>query len=115
MELLLLLVNAAACGAISLALLWAILSPRVHDGVVIKVGLICMALGFGAIAVRLLGDQGSSQEFAVLKALAVVNAGIAIVIVGYVLRKVRRQHPVRRSTDWGELDTQPHQERGVES
>ena len=51
MDLLLSWVNAAACGLISLALVGAILSPKVHDGVVIKVGLICLAAGFGAIAV----------------------------------------------------------------
>ena len=38
--------NATAAAALAVALGWAVLSHRVRDGVVIKLGLICMALGF---------------------------------------------------------------------
>lgn len=108
MDLLISWVNAAACGLLSLALLGAILSPKVHDGIVIKVGLICMCAGFGAIALHLLDGIGPDEVMGFERALLLVNAGVAVVIVGYLLRKARLHHPVRRSTDWASLmDTRP--------
>lgn len=108
MDLLLSWVNAAACGLISIALIGAILSPKVHDGVVIKIGLICLAAGFGAIALRLLDGVNPDEVVGLERALLLVNAGIAVVIVGYLMRKARKHHPVRRSTDWAQLmDTRP--------
>jgi len=101
-------INAAACGLISVALIGAILSPKVHDGVVIKIGLICLAAGFGAIALRLIDGIGPDEVVGLERSLLLVNAGIAVVIVGYLMRKARRHHPVRRSTDWAQLmDTRP--------
>ncbi len=111
MDLLLSWVNAAACGLISLALVGAILSPKVHDGIVIKVGLICLAAGFGAIALRLVDGVGPDDVIGLERALLLVNAGIAVVIVGYLMRKALR-HPVRRSSDWAQLmDTRPMENR----
>ena len=108
MDLLLSWINAAACGLISLALVGAILSPKVHDGVVIKVGLICMAAGFGAMALRLVDGGGPDQALGIERALLLINAGVAVVIFGYLMRKARVHHPVRRSTDWAQLmDTRP--------
>lgn len=112
MDLLLSLSNAAACGLISLALIGAILSPKVHDGVVIKVGLICMAAGFGAMALRLWDGVGPDEVLGIERALLLINAGVAVVIVGYLMRKAKVHHPVRRSTDWAQLmDTRPMEER----
>lgn len=108
MDLLISWVNAAACGLFSLALLGAILSPKVHDGIVIKTGLICLCAGFGAVALRLLDGVGPDKVVGFERALLLVNAGIAVVIVGYLLRNARKHHPVRRSTDWASLmDTRP--------
>lgn len=109
MDVVLSLINAFACGLIALALIGAVLSPRVHDGVVIKLGLISMALGFGAIALRMADEllRGDGIE----RALALINGGIAVVILGYLLRRARAGHPVRRMTDWGDLDTQPLEDR----
>jgi len=95
MDILFLWLNAAACGLISVAIIGAVISPRVHDGVVIKVGLICMAVGFGAISLQLL-----ECVEALTRPLMLVNSGIAIVIVGYLMRKARARHPVRRTSDW---------------
>lgn len=108
MDLLFSWLNAAACGLISLALIGAILSPKVHDGIVIKIGLICLAAGFGAIALRLIDGVGPDEVVGLERALLLVNAGIAVVIVGYLMRRARVHHPVRRSTDWAQLmDTRP--------
>lgn len=100
MEFLLSLINAAACGLISVALIGAILSPRVHDGIVVKIGLISMAIGFGAIALRLLEGVKADEIAGLERALLLVNSGLAVVIIGYVMRKIRVHHPVRRIEDW---------------
>ena len=99
-------VNAGAFGLICFALLGAILSPRVHDGVVVKIGLICMALGFGAIALQLWRGIEANDLLSLERALLLVNAGLAVVIIGYLWRKAKVHHPVRRSTDWADLDAQ---------
>lgn len=102
MNLLLWVATVLASGLISLVLVWAILSPRVRDGIVIKAGLICMAMGFGAVAAINLTDHQSAHALA--RAQALISSGIAVVILGYLLRRVREGHPVRRETDWADLD-----------
>lgn len=99
MDAVLALINAASSGLIALALIAAIVSTRVHDGVVIKVGLIGMALGFGSIALRLLDGLTNSDAAGLAKSLVLINAGIAVAIVGYLLRRVRAGHQVRRASD----------------
>lgn len=100
-------INALASGLISLALLGAILSKRVHDGVIIKVGLICLMAGFGAIALMMVGGIMPHHILGLERALLLINAGIAVVILGYLLRKAKLHHQVRRASDWSALDTQP--------
>lgn len=93
--------NIGACGLISLALIGAILSPRVHDGIVIKIGLISLASGFGAMALRLAAQEPAGDIAGVLRALLLINSGITVVIIGYLLRI--SQHPGCVATDWGDL------------
>ena len=108
MDMALSLINAFACGVISLALIGAVLSPRVHDGVVIKVGLISMALGFGSIALILFEGITSEKVIVIERALLLINAGVTVVILGYLWRKAKLHHPVRRSTDFTNFgDTLP--------
>ncbi len=113
METLLSWINASACGLISLALVGAIISPRVHDGVVIKAGLICLALGFGAMALLLLNpDMLGYRALGMERALMLVNAGIAAVIVGYLMRKAKHRCRVTGSTDWADLIEPSHKDKG---
>lgn len=100
MEFLLSWINGAACALISMALIGAILSPRVHDGIVVKIGLISMATGFVAIALRLFEGINADEVVGLERALLLVNSGLAVVIIGYIMRKARAHHPVRRIEDW---------------
>lgn len=101
MDTLLALINAASCGLIALALLGVILSNRVHDGIVIKVGLICISLGFGSIALRFWSYETHATMIGLARSLVLVNGGIAVVILGYLLRRVmaKKRH-FRRAEDW---------------
>lgn len=107
MDTLLSLINAAGSGIIALALLGAILNPRVHDGIVIKFGLGVMMFGFGSIALRMLDGLGPDDAEGLARSILLLNSGIAVVIIGYLTRRVRAHHPVRRTTDWAEIDTRP--------
>lgn len=100
MDILLTLANATACGMIFFALVGAILSPRVHDGIVIKAGLICMALGFGSIMLSLADGSAIGDGQRLVRALLLIHAGIAVVILGYIHRSHRENHPLRRKPDW---------------
>lgn len=92
------LLNAAACGLIALVLIFAVLHPRVQDGIVVKVGLISMALGFGSISVWSLDGlaEGDAQHMA--RSTLMISAGAFVVLAGYVIRNLR--HPARRLSDW---------------
>lgn len=104
MDFLLSLSNAAISGLLAVILGAMVLSPRVHDGIVIKSGLITMALGFGAIALTFIdgSSDGDGQRFA--RALLLVNAGVGVVVAGYLWRAHRSGHAHRRRTDFAELE-----------
>jgi len=105
------IVNAACCALISLVILGAILSPRVHDGIVIKIGLIGLAAGFGAIALLMWEGPSPTQVRGIERALLLINSGIAVVIVGFLWRRAVTHHPVRRTSDWADFDTNQTAER----
>lgn len=104
MDLILSLSNAAVCGVLSLLLMGMVLSNRVRDGIVIKAGLIAMALGFGAVALCFVDGSAMGDGMRLAPAILLVNIGIAVVIVGYLWRAYRAGHPLVRRTDWAPLD-----------
>lgn len=108
------LMNAAASGLITVALFVGVLNPRIRDGIIVKAGLISMAIGFGSIAVRLLDGLGSNEGVGLARAVLLINAGIAVVIVGYVVRVSREGQSQRRVTDWTDLDTRPLEPRPLD-
>jgi len=92
------ILNAAACGLIALAMIVAVLHPRVQDGIVVKVGLISMTLGFGSIAVRMFDGIGENEAAYLARSILMIAAGAFVVLAGYILRNLR--HPARRLSDW---------------
>lgn len=100
------LFNAVACACITMALIGAVLSPKVHDGIVIKVGLSSMALGFGSLALRMFDITSPVDLSGLARSLLLINAGIAVVIVGYLVRHAKAGHSMRRITDWADLQTE---------
>src|SRR6478752_5742456 len=104
MDLAISLINALACGLISIVLVGAVLSPAVKDGIIIKAGLGGMALGFFSLAMCLFDGLDRADGVRLVRAMVMVNFGIAVCIVGYLVRTWREQHPLRRGTDWVDLD-----------
>lgn len=81
---------------------WAVMSHRVRDGVVVKSGLILVAVGFiGAALVAL--DSGDHNSLA--SAHALVYVGLLVCALGYLLRsrRHRTRRTSRRLSDWVDL------------
>jgi hypothetical protein len=103
MDVLVTWINAGASLVIALTLIVAILSKRVRDGIVIKIGLGSMALGFLVVAMHLMRIAGADVQ-GLQRALLLINSGTSVVIFGYLFRAHRAGHSLRRITDWAELD-----------
>lgn len=83
---------------------YAILSPKVSDGIVIKLGLIFVALGAAGMASALFGGLDAHDILAMTHATLMMNIGLLIVIVGVVMRLKSPSGKRRRITDWVPLD-----------
>lgn len=99
--------NGILCTLYALVMVAGIVSPQVRDGIVVKVGLIFMAVGFGALAVQSTGMHKPGGMLNVDRALLLTNAGAAVAALGYLRRKHHKRHPARRSSDWLPLDDNP--------
>ncbi len=102
------LINATMCGAITFALIWLILNPAIREGVVIKIGLTAMVLGFGSLALNLLALADNEPQFVQSdpwqRSILLISSGITTVIIGYLVRRFYVKHPVRRTSDWADLE-----------
>ena len=83
---------------LSLLSAWAIMSRRFKDGIVIKIGLSFIALGFlGSFSIVV--ESAGPQPLAVAHAL--VHIGLLICAAGYLLRiRKRPRGSRRRASDW---------------
>jgi len=96
--------NAWTCAVLAIIFGWAVLSPRVHDGVIIKAGLISMALGFAATAWALADGQSCDDLHVLGRAEMLIHGGLLVVMFGFALRTRGGREKRRRVTDWGDLD-----------
>lgn len=96
------LYNAACSLAIGLGAGFGVMSRRVRDGVVIKVGLTCAALSHLVLSMLYLG--ATEMPLPVRAAMALAHTGLLLVLVGYLLASKRTGGRCRRSTDWIDLE-----------
>jgi hypothetical protein len=96
-------VNLVVCAVLALALATAVLSPRVRDGIVMKLGLMSMSLGFAITAYRLWDGWDCSDLQAEGRALAMIHIGVLLAALSYALRSRGGRLKLRRRTDWAEL------------
>lgn len=99
-------INAAASLVLALLAAAAVISPRVRDGVVVKLGLILLALGAAGLGVAL--STGGPMDVA-LRALGLQTAGLFVIVAGVLLRACRPGPRRRRASDWIALDTYPEE------
>ena len=77
---------------------WAIMSHRVRDGIVVKIGLSFISVGFLGVFLASL-EGGYDKSFG----HAMVYVGMLICAMGYLFRTRRKRSAQRRITDWGNL------------
>lgn len=87
MDQLLLIVNVACCLLLAALTAWAILSERVHDGVVVKAGLIAACIGFAAVGLLLAAGEGGQR---LGRALGLLHGGLLVMAAGVAWRLHRR-------------------------
>jgi hypothetical protein len=99
-------VNTVVCCLMSLGTGWACLSQRVRDGMVIKVGLILLSVGFATHAFFTFDGIDRYDAIALTRAQLLINAGMVIVVMGWVWRgRGTKVHtPERRASDFVDLD-----------
>lgn len=97
MDQFLVLTNGVVCAVLAVVLTAAVLSRRVHDGIVIKCGLVSMVLGFGSVAIQML--SGLLSPVGLARGILLINAGLAVAVAGYCFRRSSG----KRLTDWSDL------------
>lgn len=85
MDTILIIFTATSSGALAAAFAWAILTHRVEDGVLIKLGLICICLGLAGTAYHLIDGLSCADLLGLNRARALTQAGMIICIFGYWL------------------------------
>lgn len=91
---------ATVSGGLSAIALIAILHPRVLDGIVIKLGLSFLTVGFGALGLQMLEAVHGEEAILILRALCIAVVGVGIICTGYAIRKFTAGHSLRRRSDW---------------
>ena len=104
-------VLAAAFAALVLAG-WVIMDPRIHEGLVIKLGLITLSVGAFALLqhVPALTDAGSTEAAPLLRAMAACSVGVLTAGGGLLWRLWRypkARQAARLVSGWTPLDEQP--------
>lgn len=75
--------NGITSFAIAAAVSWAILSEKVQDGIIIKIGLMFMAVGFFVTGWHLVDGIETQDLLALNRARALTNIGFLIALFGY--------------------------------
>lgn len=82
---------------LAVVLTWAVLTPRVRDGVVVKAGLICMAIAHATLAAHVSEMQ---PLHGLTHAMLLLSIGTTLVLFGVLVRLLHPRKPRRRSSDW---------------
>ncbi len=96
--------NAVACLLLTVIAGLAVVSPRVRDGVLVKLGMILISIGAFGLAVAL---ATAAPDDVLLRALGLYTGGLLVVALGVVLRVRAPGARRRRASDWVALDTLP--------
>lgn len=99
--------NAVVSAALAAVLAWAVMSPAVRDGIVIKAGLIAMSLGFAGVSVM----SWMQTWWALPRALIILHLGLLVLGLGYWSRTRKAGHPLRRVADFVDLEGVSHDGR----
>ena len=83
------LINLATSCILAALAAWAVMSPNVRDGIVVKAGLILLSTGHAIAAAHLFGGIEAADLMGLNRARFVSNAGLLVVVLGYWWRHSR--------------------------
>ena len=83
------ILNGVISVAFSAVLVWGVLSPRVRDGVVVKFGMILMAIGFALSAALLLDGIDHADLIPLNRSRLLSHVGAVVAVVGWAWRMYR--------------------------
>jgi len=89
------------------AVAWIVVTPHIHEGLVIKCGLIMLALGLFGLAVQIPLLQPLPGVAALLRAMAICCAGLLATVTGLawrIYRQPQARDAVRVMSGWTPLD-----------
>lgn len=98
------IVNALVSAALCAASGYAVVSPRVRDGILAKLGLVAISIGFGVSAVVLMASPGCDGAATIGRAHMMVHVGLLIVAAAWWIRVKRHRRVLRRASDWMDLE-----------
>lgn len=78
-----------------------VMHPSIHEGVVLKAGMVMMIFSLGATAAHSFGD--SENWRALWNASFILRLGLFVVAVGFVLRRHKLGSWNAAVSDWGDL------------
>lgn len=77
------LINLMSSCVLAALAAWAVMSPTVKDGVVVKVGLIFLSFGHAIAATHLFGGIEAADLMGLNRARFVSNTGLVVIVLGY--------------------------------
>lgn len=104
------IINFAFAAGLCIGVGAIIVAPQIHEGPIIKVGLILLCVGLFGVALQIprLADHPDVRPL--LHAFTLGNAGLSIAVGGLawkVWHAPEARQVVRRITGWTELDERP--------
>jgi hypothetical protein len=102
--------NTACAAGMCLLAGWVIVHPRIHEGVVTKVGLIVLACGAFGVAALIPRLCDVPEVKPLLNAITLGNVGVTIAAGGVAWRiwhAPEARQAFRRMTGWPDLDDRP--------
>ena len=97
-------INAVFAGLLCAACVYAVMSARVKDGLIVRLGLVVMALGFGAMSGRLATGMHTGEIDSFQRIMLFVHVGLSLCIIGVVWRVKTCKHAKDTASDWVDLD-----------
>lgn len=103
-------INVAFAALLCCAVGAIIVAPKIHEGPVVKIGLIMLCVGLFGVAMQIprLADDAAVRPL--LNAITIGNAGLAISAVGVAWRiwhAPEARSAMKRMTGWPDLDDRP--------
>lgn len=83
---------------VGLAIAGLVISPKINDGVILKVGMVLCSLGFMG-ASMIAAERGGGY----LNCMYLIGLGVLVCVLGFLYRCVGPSCKKRRASDWLKL------------